>query len=297
MVAALIVCGLSIVRGFQGQTLMGRPLGGDFVQFYVAGKILNQYEPARMYDLDLEVRLQHEAVPEAPNDQMLVFASAPYAGLIYRLFARLPYPWAYVGWLAFSLALYSAAVVLLLRSVELSEPQRRTGFLLAISLNAVPHGELDRRADFRTRFLCGRAVCVLPRQESQVFRWSRACAGGVQADTHRDPGPDAVLRPALAHAGRGCNRGGRARAGFDSNGGNQRVHCVARHSEVLRASDNRSSGSAAPQQIRGCGFVFSFAAGECFDARASSGGCGGLGGARDPGDGVVAVKFMERGLA
>ena len=60
-------------------------------------------------------------------------SSIPYAGLIYRLFARLPYPWAYVGWLTFSLALYSAAVVLLLRSVELCEPQRRTGFLLAIS--------------------------------------------------------------------------------------------------------------------------------------------------------------------
>src|ERR1035438_1006665 len=133
IVAALIVCGLSIIRGFQGQTFMGRPLGGDFVQFYVAGKILNQYEPWRLYDLDLEVRLQHEAVPEAPKDQMLVFASAPYAGLIYRPFALLLYPWAYVAWLAFSMALYSAAVVLLLRSVELSEPQRRTGFLLAIS--------------------------------------------------------------------------------------------------------------------------------------------------------------------
>src|ERR1035438_10867764 len=133
IVAALIVCGLSIVRGFQGQTLMGRPLGGDFVQFYVAGKILNQYEPARMYDLDLEVRLQHEAVPETSKDQMLVFASAPYAGLIYRPFAWLPYPWAYVAWLAFSMALYSAAVVLLLGSVALSDQQRRTGLLLAIS--------------------------------------------------------------------------------------------------------------------------------------------------------------------
>src|ERR1700690_491646 len=81
IVVALIVCALSIVRGFQGQTFMGRPLGGDFAQFYVAGKILNQYEPARLHDLDLEVRLQREAVPEAPQDQMLVFASAPYAGL------------------------------------------------------------------------------------------------------------------------------------------------------------------------------------------------------------------------
>src|ERR1700676_3498887 len=130
---AVLVCGLSIVRGFQGQNFMGRPLGGDFVQFYVVGQILNQYEPARMYDLDLEVRLQHEAVPSTAKDQMLVFASAPYIGLIYRPFALLPYAWAYVAWLIFSLALYSAAAVLLLRSAGLSAEQQKTGFLLAIS--------------------------------------------------------------------------------------------------------------------------------------------------------------------
>ncbi len=112
---------------------MGRPLGGDFVQFYVAGKILNQHEPARIYDLDSEVPLQHQAAPGISKDQMLVFASAPYAALIYRPFALLSYPWAYVAWLTFSLALYAAAVVLLLRSVQLSDSQRRTGLLLGIS--------------------------------------------------------------------------------------------------------------------------------------------------------------------
>lgn len=130
---AFIVCALSVVRGFQGQTFMGRPLGGDFAQFYAVGKILNQYEPARMYDLDLEVRLQHEAAAGTPKDQMLVFASAPYAGLIYRPFALLPYAWAYVAWLIFSLALYAAGVVLLLRAAGLSAEQGKTGFLLAIS--------------------------------------------------------------------------------------------------------------------------------------------------------------------
>jgi Glycosyltransferase family 87 len=130
---ALIVCALSVQRGFQGQTFMGRPLGGDFVQFYVVGKILNQSEPAPIYDLDLEVPLQHQAVPGTSKDQMLVFASAPYAALLYRPFALLSYPWAYVAWLAFSLALYAAAVILLLGSVELSDAQRKTGFLLGIS--------------------------------------------------------------------------------------------------------------------------------------------------------------------
>lgn len=130
---ALIVCMLSVLRGFHGQTFMGRALGGDFVQFYVAGKILNQYEPARIYDLDLEVPLQHEAAAGTSKDQMLVFASAPYAALIYRPFALLSYPWAYVAWLGFSLALYAAAVTLLLGSVQLSGAQRKTGFLLGIS--------------------------------------------------------------------------------------------------------------------------------------------------------------------
>ena len=130
---ALIVCVLSVERGFQGQTFMGRALGGDFVQFYVVGKILNQHDSARVYDLDLEVPLQHQAAPETSKDQMLVFASAPYAALIYRPFALLSYPWAYVAWLAFSMALYGAAMVLLLGSVQLSDAQRKTGFLLGIS--------------------------------------------------------------------------------------------------------------------------------------------------------------------
>jgi hypothetical protein len=130
---AIIVCGLSIVRGFQGQSFMGRALGGDFAQFYVIGKILNQYEPARMYDLDLEVPLQHDTAPGISKDQMLVFASAPYVGLVFRPLALLPYRWAYLAWLIFSVALYATALVLLLRSVQLSASQMKTGFLLAIS--------------------------------------------------------------------------------------------------------------------------------------------------------------------
>jgi hypothetical protein len=130
---ALIICTISIVRGFQGQTFLGRPLGGDFAQFYAAGKILNQFDAARLYDLDLEVRLQHQAAPGTSPDQMLVFASAPFAALIFRPFAALPYAWGYVAWLAFSMALYSAGVILLIRSTALSAEQRITGFLLGIS--------------------------------------------------------------------------------------------------------------------------------------------------------------------
>jgi hypothetical protein len=130
---AVIVCSISLVRGFHGQTFMGRALGGDFVQFYVAGKILNEHPTQKLYDLDLEVDLQHKAVPEAAKDQMLVFASAPYVAQIYRPFALLPYTWAYVAWLAISFGLYIAGVVLLLRSAGLSGVIGNTALLLAIS--------------------------------------------------------------------------------------------------------------------------------------------------------------------
>lgn len=133
LTVALIICIISVVRGFQGQTFMGRPLGGDFAQFYAAGKILNQFDASRLYDLDLEVKLQHQAVPATAADQMLVFASAPFLAQILRPFAALPYAWAYVAWLLFSMALYSFGVVLLIRSTALSAQQRITGFLLGIS--------------------------------------------------------------------------------------------------------------------------------------------------------------------
>ncbi len=112
---------------------MGRTLGGDFVVFYVTGKILNEYEPARIYDLDLEVRLQHGAVEGASQTEMLPFAHAPYIGQVYRPFALLPYKWAYVAWLIFSMALYSAGLVLLLWAAGLPRDQWATGFLLGLA--------------------------------------------------------------------------------------------------------------------------------------------------------------------
>jgi hypothetical protein len=133
IVAALIVCALSIARGFRGETFMGRALGGDFVQFYVAGKILNEYDAGRLYDLDLEVDLQHKSAPGTAKDQMLVFANAPFVVQVCRPFALLPYAWAYIGWLVFSAGVYASAVVLLLRSIRLSGEIWKTGFLIAIS--------------------------------------------------------------------------------------------------------------------------------------------------------------------
>jgi alpha-1,2-mannosyltransferase len=133
LVAGVILCGVSLMLGFQGRTFLGRPLGGDFVEFYTIGKILNTYPAARIYDLDLAVRLQHEILPSMAKTQMLVFGQSPYIAWLFRPFALLPYAWAYVAWLGFTVALYVAGLGMLFRAVRLTPEDRKTGYLLALS--------------------------------------------------------------------------------------------------------------------------------------------------------------------
>jgi len=133
LAVGVILCAVSVLLGFKSRTFMGRPLGGDFVEFYTIGQILNHYSPARIYDLRLATALQHAALPSMPETQMLVFGQAPFIAPLFRPFALLPYAWAYVLWLAFSAALFSASLALLFHTLRWNAQDRRTGFLLALS--------------------------------------------------------------------------------------------------------------------------------------------------------------------
>jgi alpha-1,2-mannosyltransferase len=129
----VILCAVAVLLGFEGRTFLGRPLGGDFVEFFTIGKILNNYAPARIYDLELATGLQHAALPSMPQTQMLVFGQAPFIASLFRPFALLPYAWAYVAWLGFSAGLFIAGLALLFRTLRLTAKDRKTGFLLALS--------------------------------------------------------------------------------------------------------------------------------------------------------------------
>ena len=131
--AGIIICGISIFRGLRGQTFMGRPVGGDFIEFYVIGKILNNFSAARIYDLKLAVDLQHSILPSMAQTQMLVYGHAPYIALLFKPFAMLPYLWGYAAWLAFSASLYLAAINLLFRATGVPDEHKHTGLLLAVS--------------------------------------------------------------------------------------------------------------------------------------------------------------------
>jgi hypothetical protein len=112
---ALIACGLSLYYGFKGEAFLGRPLGGDFVQFYAAGRVLNQHQPAKLFDPPYFSAVQHEILPSMAATQWLIFGNPPCIAALFRPLALLTYRQAYCVWLMFSACLYVTGLLLLLR--------------------------------------------------------------------------------------------------------------------------------------------------------------------------------------
>jgi hypothetical protein len=136
LVIYLALLGVSFVTAVrnQGQTAFGTILGADFPAFYVAGKIVNEYGTARLYDRALQARLYHELFPTEEPSALLPYLNAPFFILPFPLLARLPYAWAYLCWFLFSLGLYIAGFTLLWRALaELPQSAYRTGLIVALS--------------------------------------------------------------------------------------------------------------------------------------------------------------------
>lgn len=130
----LIILTVSFATANRGRTIFGPFLGADFGAFYVAGQIFNQYGPARIYDVPLHRRLYQENFPDAPPDQELTYANAPFFVVPFIFLSRLPYAWAYLIWLVISVSLYVTGFSILWRALP-SLPQEiwLTALLLALS--------------------------------------------------------------------------------------------------------------------------------------------------------------------
>ena len=81
----LIILIVSFATAKRGRTIFGRSLGADFGAFYIAGLIFNDHDPASIYDVPLHRRLYHENFPDAPVDEELSYANAPF--FVARLFS------------------------------------------------------------------------------------------------------------------------------------------------------------------------------------------------------------------
>ena len=125
---------VSFATAKRGKSIFGPFLGADFGAFYVAGQIFNNHGPARIYDFELQYRVYRQNFPDAPPDEALMYANAPFFIAPFIVLSRLPYAWAYFIWLVVSLSLYIAGFSILWRSLEtLPRDIWLTALLLALS--------------------------------------------------------------------------------------------------------------------------------------------------------------------
>ncbi|MGH9929092.1 MAG: glycosyltransferase family 87 protein [Pyrinomonadaceae bacterium] len=129
-----IVLTVSFATSVRGRTIFGPSLGADFGAFYIAGEIFNTNTPDRIYDTGLHHQLYQELFPDAPPDAQLPYVNAPFFILPFTILARLPYPLAYLFWVALSLALYVAGFSLIWRTLKgIPADAWFTALLLALS--------------------------------------------------------------------------------------------------------------------------------------------------------------------
>ncbi len=108
----------------------------DFVNFYAMGRILNEYPAEKLYDLELQTRIRNEVHPLMAGAYGAV-PYPPYAAIVFRPLARMPYRAAYGLWLSITLALYLAGLCALGALFLRKEPLRQA-LMVCLALSFYP---------------------------------------------------------------------------------------------------------------------------------------------------------------
>ncbi len=87
-------------------------IGGDFIQWYAAGRILNEHQGDRLYDPALQDQVYREFVPDVSSSN-LPFVNPPLVALLFRPLARLPFSLALVVFLITTPLIYVGGLLLL----------------------------------------------------------------------------------------------------------------------------------------------------------------------------------------
>ncbi len=126
-----LLVALAVWAVWEGYVLNHRPetrgCGGDFPQFYAAGKIVSQGEADRLYDQPYFRHLQ-----DSLRDDPLRSLYPPTMGLLMAPLGRLPYNAALAAWWAIQAICILATGAIFYRTAPLSRP-RRINMLVALA--------------------------------------------------------------------------------------------------------------------------------------------------------------------
>jgi hypothetical protein len=175
VICAFFICIVPLVLGLvlslehDLAPALGFPgLGGDFLQFFMSGWLLNHYPVSALYDLELQNRLELE-VRAIEHGRTLPFLYPPFFAVIFRPFALLTYPCAYATWSAISFGFYVTGLLVMFRlSGLISQAEKKTAFALALAFEPFLVETLAGGQVSSVGFLC-LALAIYQEQRGRPF--------------------------------------------------------------------------------------------------------------------------------
>ncbi|MEI9915636.1 MAG: glycosyltransferase family 87 protein [Methylovirgula sp.] len=118
LLTAFIIAGVGLaVTAHRGIDAYGRPLGSDFSEIWVAGRAVDQGDPARPYDVAAYQRDQINVF--GVKDGFYIWPYPPFFLAIAAVLALWPYGVAFAIWQSTTLGLYLATIFAVLRPARL----------------------------------------------------------------------------------------------------------------------------------------------------------------------------------
>ncbi len=116
---------LSILLGAGKFDLAGQVVGGDYVNFYAAGSIIQNGEGARLYDFEYQEKLQQEIAGKA-FDRQTPFITLPFFAWVFVPLSLFPYLLSFTIWSLLGLT----CLWLSLHWIDAANPTRAFGWAL-----------------------------------------------------------------------------------------------------------------------------------------------------------------------
>jgi alpha-1,2-mannosyltransferase len=101
---------VSVVGGRGALDLAGNVKGADFIEFYAAGRIVASGAIERLYDFTLQEQVEHAVTAPAQWSGFHSFIYPPFLAFLFVPWAALPYPAAYLLWVALGVICLGAAL-------------------------------------------------------------------------------------------------------------------------------------------------------------------------------------------
>jgi hypothetical protein len=108
--------------------------GADFIAFYAAGRVAQEYGYSRIYEPDLQQAVQQYVVGfPLVQGQVLLYNHPPFSSPILLLMVTPDYVESFHRWVFLLITIYIGSIMILSKLFEFSGSERRTIFLIAVS--------------------------------------------------------------------------------------------------------------------------------------------------------------------